>query len=338
MIGPIAADRPCGENLEDTALLAAVDGFRVFGHLARLPEFGQGKDREPTWPEWNQVRAKAGEALVRSKDLRVLAHLGAALLRTDGLLPFLHTIDIAGQWLDRYPADVYPRVDGDGILRRSALSCFADPFAIVDAVRRQPIVSSRTHGTFALRDIDIANGVMPAPKGEPSPEKDRIAAALADMPLDDLVQEHDAIVSALAALRRIEASTLEASGTESVPSFDSLTTVLARMEHLLANERTKRGAGPAAKVDAAPAAAAEASAEMQGPVMVGTTIRTREDALRALDAVADYFQQYEPSSPVPLILERAKRLVAKSFLEVLADIAPDAVAQARIVGGVKSGQ
>jgi type VI secretion system protein ImpA len=68
-------------------------------------------------------------------------------------------------------------------------------------------------------------------------------------------------------------------------------------------------------------------------VAVGS-IRTRQDAIRALDAVADYFRRNEPSSPIPLFVERAKRLVAKDFLEVLADIAPDALAQARAAGGI----
>ena len=56
-------------------------------------------------------------------------------------------------------------------------------------------------------------------------------------------------------------------------------------------------------------------------------IRSRQDAIRALDAVAEFFRRNEPSSPVPLFLERAKRLVSKSFLEVLADIAPEALAR-----------
>jgi hypothetical protein len=43
----------------------------------------------------------------------------------------------------------------------------------------------------------------------------------------------------------------------------------------------------------------------------------------------------EPDSAV---LERAKRLVSKDFLEVLADIAPDALAQARAAGGLKDSE
>jgi type VI secretion system protein ImpA len=54
--------------------------------------------------------------------------------------------------------------------------------------------------------------------------------------------------------------------------------------------------------------------------------------------VAAFFRGNEPSSPIPMIVERAKRLVSKDFLEVLADIAPDAVATARSAGGLKDQQ
>ena len=70
-----------------------------------------------------------------------------------------------------------------------------------------------------------------------------------------------------------------------------------------------------------------------GAVAVGA-IKSRQDAIRALDAVAEFFRRNEPSSPIPLFLERAKRLVSKDFLEVLADIAPEAVPQARAAGGL----
>jgi len=67
-------------------------------------------------------------------------------------------------------------------------------------------------------------------------------------------------------------------------------------------------------------------------------VKSRQDAIRALDAVSAFFRQTEPSSPVPLFLERAKRLVSKDFLEVLADIAPEALAQARAAGGLKDSE
>ena len=59
-----------------------------------------------------------------------------------------------------------------------------------------------------------------------------------------------------------------------------------------------------------------------------------EDAIRMIDKVCDYFERHEPSSPVPLLLNRAKRLISKDFLEILRDLTPDGVLQAESIGGV----
>jgi type VI secretion system protein ImpA len=52
-----------------------------------------------------------------------------------------------------------------------------------------------------------------------------------------------------------------------------------------------------------------------------------------LDKIIDYYRANEPSSPVPLLLQRAKRLVSVGFIDILRDIAPDALAQAEMVTG-----
>ena len=62
-------------------------------------------------------------------------------------------------------------------------------------------------------------------------------------------------------------------------------------------------------------------------------IRTREDVIRVLDKLCEYYAQHEPSSPLPLLLKRAKRLTTLSFMEIIQDLAPDAVAQAMSIGG-----
>ena len=60
-----------------------------------------------------------------------------------------------------------------------------------------------------------------------------------------------------------------------------------------------------------------------------------EELVRVLDTVANFFRRNEPSSPVPMIIDRAKRLIAKDFLAVLEDIAPEALAQAKAAGGIR---
>ena len=68
------------------------------------------------------------------------------------------------------------------------------------------------------------------------------------------------------------------------------------------------------------------------PTMAGD-ITSRDEVVRLLERICAYYEKYEPSSPVPLLLARAKRLVSKNFIDVLRDIAPDAVAQAEAVRG-----
>jgi type VI secretion system protein ImpA len=66
-----------------------------------------------------------------------------------------------------------------------------------------------------------------------------------------------------------------------------------------------------------------------------TAVATRADAMRLLDLVLDYYRRYEPSSPLPLLLERARRLADKNFIDILRDLAPDSVTQAQLVTGAR---
>jgi type VI secretion system protein ImpA len=52
-----------------------------------------------------------------------------------------------------------------------------------------------------------------------------------------------------------------------------------------------------------------------------------------LDMLIDYYRQHEPSSPLPILLERARRLVPKTFFEIMEDIAPDGMAQLLVLKG-----
>lgn len=320
LLQPIAADQPCGENLEDTPLLASFDAFRLFGQVTPL---------DPP-PEWPVIRTRALEALGQSKDLRLLAHLGTASLRTDGLAAFSHTLHVASQWLQTYWAGTYPLVDEDAILRRNALNCFADPMAVIDGLRRLPLVVSRQHGSFSLRDVDIATGQMQPSDGDSRPDENRIAAAFAEMPVEDLQRLQHASAAGIEAVKAIERTMSADGGADAVPEFNPLAAQLVKIDRLLRARLAERiGAGAESGDDAAPADGQ--------PGQVGA-IRSRQDAIRALDAVAEFFRRSEPSSPIPLFLERAKRLVSKSFLEVLADIAPEALATARSAGGLSENE
>jgi type VI secretion system protein ImpA len=321
---PLSSDAPCGENLEDSQLLASFDAFRLFGQSVPL---------SPA-PVWRDLEAKSRAALQRSKDFRLLAHFSAAVLRTEGLPAFLGTLRVAAQWLDQYWTQVYPRVEDDAILRKNALNSFADRMAIVDGVRRLPVVRHPQLGSFSLRDFEIATGQLSAPEGEEAPDADRMHAAFAASPAQELTNLQSAVVAALDALQRIETKMREEGGSEAAPTFDPLVTQLVQLQRIVAQTLANHPGVTDTATSVEDGATADSS--MQTPRSNALhAINSRQDAIRALDAVVAWFRQNEPSSPIPLFIERAKRLVAKDFLEVLADIAPDAVAQARSAGGLR---
>lgn len=324
LLEPIAPDAPCGRSLEDTATLASFDAFRLFG---------QSTPFDPT-PDWNAIREAALAALRESRDLRLLAHLGSALLRTDGLPAFAATLDIAAQWLARYWTHTHPVLDDDAILRRNALNCFADPMAVVDGIRRLPLVSSRQHGTFSLRDLDVAAGQVAPAEGEERPDQRQIDAALAATPLERLRHLRTSAADGLAALQRIDAAMRAAGGAGAAPAFDLLSAQLTRIDRLLGDHLAVREEAPPEPMTGGDELTRGGT--VRGGVAEPGAIRSRDDAVRALEAVARFFRETEPSSPVPLFLDRAKRLVSKGFLEVLADVAPDALNQARAAGGLRS--
>ncbi len=73
-----------------------------------------------------------------------------------------------------------------------------------------------------------------------------------------------------------------------------------------------------------------------GQRLVVGEIASREDVIRMLDKICEYFNRYEPSSPVPFLLKRAKTLATKDFMEILLDLAPGGAEQASLIFGVHS--
>jgi type VI secretion system protein ImpA len=319
---PIAPEAPCGESLEDTPTLAAFDGYRLFGLLTA----------PPNEPDWREVRSSALAALARSKDFRVLAHFTAATAHTGKLPEVLQIFPLIQQWLEHYWEEVYPRIDSDAIMRKNALSDFADRVAVVDGLRRLPLLSHPQLGAFSLRDIDIITGKLanPDPENQPRSENE-LDAALKNSDARALAH-----ISSLAAKARVsleasqEIMRVRGGNSSASPQLEALFAQLTRIQQIVG----PRLAESAEIETQTPASGSIASSGSAQTVSVGA-IKNRQDAIRALDAVAGYFRHNEPTSPVPLIVERAKRMVSMDFLEVLADLAPEALEQARRAAGVR---
>jgi type VI secretion system protein ImpA len=100
------------------------------------------------------------------------------------------------------------------------------------------------------------------------------------------------------------------------------------MQAVMNTQLARRGVGVVQHAEA------EAGGQSGAVQSASGEITSREDAIRMMDKISDYFQRHEPSSPVPLLMRRAKRLVSMSFMDILKDMAPGGVSQASAVGGI----
>jgi type VI secretion system protein ImpA len=159
-----------------------------------------------------------------------------------------------------------------------------------------------------------------------------VNAILSASTLEELEKLRATLDGCQKAFKSIESIMSDKGGSEAAPDFTALLPIIARTTITVASHIQSRA-------PAETAGGSDGAAQGEGGAAIGRgPIRSRDDAVRALDAIAAFFRSSEPSSPVPLFVERAKRLVAKDFLAVLEDIAPDAVSQVKVVGGVRDSE
>jgi type VI secretion system protein ImpA len=264
--------------------------------------------------------------------------LTRALLNTDGMVGMSDGLELTQRMMEQYWETLHPQLDpdddNDPIMRVNTLVSLTDRDTMLADVRKTPLVSSRALGRFSLRDVEIATGAVPAPEGLTDvPSIEGIDAAFMDADLDELKVTSDAIGAAIDSIGTIELFVTEKVGVGQAADLSALPHLLRSAQQVMAERLSRRGVG--VEVSGEEGAAA-GSSEDGAPQPITGDIRSREDVVRLLDKACDYFERHEPSSPVPLLLRRAKRLVSKDFMEILRDLAPDGVEQAENIGGTSN--
>jgi type VI secretion system protein ImpA len=121
-------------------------------------------------------------------------------------------------------------------------------------------------------------------------------------------------------------------GTDKAPDLDALPRELKEIQKRLAPYLSP-GSMPESAVaetgtgSPTTAGAAAASKPIQGEV------QSREDVIRMISKICEYYKREEPSSPVPNILKRAQRLAEMDFMQIINDLSPDSVKEIQRITG-----
>jgi type VI secretion system protein ImpA len=329
MLLDVKQEDPCGPNLEYDPEFLELEAA-----ILGKPEVQYGDTVTPAVPpEWKVVRRLASSLLQRSRDLRLamaLTRAELALGGIPGLAAGLALIErlLAERW-DHVHPQLDPDDDMDPMLRINSLATLTDP-AFLAEVREVTLLVLPGLGPFSLRDLDIARGELPAPEGLAAVTVASIESALRDAAPDAVQAVSAALNGACASVVQIEMTLVRQVGSSQALNLDGLTRMLRRGRDFF-NEQAAP-ASAAAAPEPVQADATASVARVAGAAISGD-IASREDVLRMLDKIAAYYRQHEPSSPVPLLLARARRLVPKDFFEILEDLAPEGMNQLLVVSG-----
>jgi len=340
LLADIDAASPAGENLEFDIEFGALERA-----AAGKPEQQYGGTVVPAEePDWKEVRALAQSLLTRTRDLRVLAQYAIAELHLDGIANFATVLDVIRQLLETKWPHLHPQLDpdddNDPTLRANALLSLADPGRVLRRIRDVPLANAPRSGPVSWRDMAIAAGALEPPAGREKLTESVLRGGFEETDQPRLTALRDGLAIAIAAASGIPAAFDGHAGSGTGPDLTELAKLLREVQRYI-DRYVPQGAGavpePEEVVEPQPGGVAAAPVVRAAGVTAAslTAVTTRADAVRLLDLVLDYYRRYEPSSPLPLLLERAKRLADKNFIDILRDLAPDSVTQAQLVTGAR---
>lgn len=329
-----SGENPSGINLE-------YDEIFVNMELASQPteESQQSGDAEP---DYSALSVAALNVLEKSHDIRAATFLAQAGLRLDGIEGLAGPLQYVRGCIEQHWETCHPELEDDGedpTMRSNAVLSLSDPDGILSGLRRASFTDSPSFGKFSLRDALIASGEIDAsPDSETIPETATIEAAVKDT--------DDKTVATLAA--RIQGMVADVVAIETVfgekcpghgPDLDPLKKMLNRIKGRIsagksdqAADETGGSAGHDVMQDQNEETAQSAAISASG--VAPGALAGSEDVRQALDQIIAYYARREPSSPVPVLLNRAKRLVNADFLTIVRDMAPSGMDNVNTVGGL----
>ncbi|OOW81016.1 type VI secretion protein [Xanthomonas campestris pv. vitiswoodrowii] len=333
LLAPLGDDAPAGPDLEyDPEFLrlereSAVRAERALGESVIAAEE----------PDWDKVQVLALDLCRRSRDLRVAGRLGAAWLRLRGLPGWADALALIHGLLERHWDSVHPQLDADDdndpTSRINALVGLSDPMGLLGALRATAFVQSPRLGRFSLRDLRVANGSIKLPDGQSGPSLAEIEACCQDCTPETLATSAHAITEALRQARAIDALLSERVGT-AAPDLRPLLTDLRDLERfVLPHWQARQGISAIAEDGERAAGEGHAAATATNATRRNDEIAGPDDVKRRLEEICAYYARHEPSSPVPMLLRRAQRLVGADFLALMKELAPAGIDELQRVTG-----
>lgn len=330
LLAPISPEEPAGENLEYELLFDDIRQARE-SDADYLPE-DEWSVSEPRKADWKRVCALSEQALAtQSKDLQLACWFTEALCHQQGLPGLLAGIDFLSEFIIRFWFQCWPVLEDDGIsLRRSRL------LRLDRDLSRQlsclPLLrQSNTSLMFWRQILAFEHKVSINPRA-----RDELIRQEGDLTMEtfnqqaahfssiEISQQADLVDALTATFSQLEARYASLSQDQEGELFAQTRQTLTDLSDLL--QRLTQRAIPLATADLTLEPTLELSSEPlpANPADHAAPLTmNRELATSQMLAIAQYFRQTEPSSPVPFLMERAARWANMTLTDWLEEMIKD---------------
>lgn len=377
-MSPLAGENPSGEGLRNDPKFHEIERLMQPQVEVSRDERNNPVSQIVLPVEWSSVMRKAEELRAEGRDLRLLVIVVQALANENGLRGLADGLTLVAETVGQYWDTVHPELrpglpPREAALRRTnALQQLQgkDEGALGD-LRRAVFFAPRAVGPITGKDLErgmvdarthVAETLPGAGEAERAKEAaqheqlvSRVRVGCADQ-ADKAPAEMAALIAdgraAVEAVKALEAVLADKMGPDGGMKFTELTTFLTRVVGSL-----ERGIATATKPGPAPAAAAHSSAGSE-PAAAGAPeasrngqyegnaayvgfperLTNRDDVVKCLDLIIAFYDRTEPSSPIPHLARRVRRMVHMDFLELMEDLAPSGLKEFRMLAGVADGK
>jgi type VI secretion system protein ImpA len=341
LLAPIPGEAPQGTDIrEDFSAASPYNRLRDARSEARDAERGQDTPaadqevRDPA-PYWRTVREVALKTLAENaKDLEVAAWLTEALVRSHGLAGLAAGAQLMAGLAERYWDGLFPLPDEDGMETRvspvTGLNGRDGNGSLMQPLYKLTLFKRRQDDTpVAIYQYQQLEKLSPTSKERQAAfealEKD--ARAAESRAFGTLFADAWAAREAWQAMANAIDAKSGADGPSTTAVRDLLASIIDIARRYAPPEVVAAVTAPAGEVgnaieEAAGAATGDALV-VASPAAAPGRMVTRDDALRVLGEIADYFRRTEPHSPIAYTLDEAVRRGRLTWPELLAEVVAD---------------
>lgn len=318
--------------------------------------------------DWSDIVAQSADLAATGRDVRLLVIVVRALANAEGFAGLEQGLDLLTATVERYWDSVHPTLRESPSPREAATRRINSLFQLENAengllcdLEFTTILSPRGIGPITGGDLSAGGLSRNAAQAE-------MPSGLGEREFAELLARHDTRVNRVATACRAQAAERPEEFAALIQSIEAARLALLRLEEGLSARVGENGVGvkfreldklltrALSPLKAAQAPGSDGPAATEGTAMaepvsappstngahpppsqgagIPGSVNSRRDVERCLDMIINFYERTEPSSPIPHLARRMRKMVPMNFLQLMEEIAPSGMKEFKNVAGV----